>query len=86
MEHAPSVPPMDTMPDEYKQAIMESSKKKKSKGVKRILSLHAAIQKIRQKGTWVGPDIPMAGLTNGQQSWMNERVQKAIASAPWHRK
>ena len=86
VEHAPSVPPMDTMPDEYKQAIMESSKKKKSKGVKRVLSLHAAIQKKKQKGTWVGPDIPMAGLTNDQQSWMNERVQKAIASAPWHRK
>ena len=87
-EHPPSVPPLETMtmPDEYKQAIMESSKKKQSKGVKRVLSLHAAIQKKKQKGLWVGPDIPMAGLTNDQQTWMNERVKKAIESAPWHRK
>ena len=85
-EHPPSVPPLETMPDEYKQAIMESSKKKASKGVKRVLSLHAAIQKKKQKGLWVGPQIPMAGLTNDQQSWMNERVGKAIEIAPWHRK
>ena len=85
-EHPPSVPPLETMPDEYKQAIMESSKKKASKGVKRVLSLHAAIQKKKQKGLWVGPEIPMAGLTNDQQSWMNERVRKAIETAPWHRK
>ena len=85
-EHPPSVPPLETMPDEYKQAIMESSKKKASKGVKRVLSLHAAIQKKKQRGLWVGPEIPMAGLTNDQQSWMNERVRKAIETAPWHRK
>jgi len=40
-EHPPSVPFLETMPDEYKQAIMESSKKKQSKGVKRVLSLQA---------------------------------------------
>ena len=84
-EHPPSVPPLETMPDEYKQAIKESSKRKQSKGVKRVLSLHAAIQKKKQKGLWVGPDIPMAGLTNDQQTWMNERVKKAIETAPWHR-
>ena len=89
VEHPPSVPvpPMDSMPQAYKDAVLESrSKRKKSKGVKRVLSLHYAIQQKKQKGTWIRPDAPMQGLTNAQQTWMNDRVAKAIATAPWHRK
>ena len=88
VEHPPSgpVPPMDSMPQAYKDAVLESSKRKKSKGVKRVLSLHYAIQQKKQKGTWIRPDAPMQGLTNAQQTWMNDRVAKAIATAPWHKK
>ena len=33
-------PSMEPMPKDYIQAVFDSSKKKKSKGVKRLMSLH----------------------------------------------
>ena len=83
---APSVPPeLHNMGEECQQAIAQAAKKRRSKGVKRVLSLHAAIMNKKAKGQWVGSDNPVPNLSLDQKSWMDQRVQKAIQSAPWRR-
>ena len=82
----PSVPPeLHNMGEECQQAIAQAAKKRRSKGVKRVLSLHAAIMNKKAKGQWVGSDNPVPNLSLDQKSWMDQRVQKAIQSAPWRR-
>ena len=36
-------PPLSSMTESYKEALTAAAKKKRSRGVKRLLSLHAAI-------------------------------------------
>ena len=76
---------MESMPQSYQDAVLQSSKRKKSKGVKRVLSLHYAIQAKNGAGQWIGPEAPMQGITDAQKTWMDDKVARAIAPAPWHK-
>ena len=76
---------MESMPQSYQDAVLQSSKRKKSKGVKRVLSLHYAIQAKKGAGQWIGPEAPMQGITDAQKTWMDDKVARAIAPAPWHK-
>ena len=79
---APEVQDFESMDAKYKAAVFEASKRKRSKGLKRVLNLHAAISRKKSKGEWIGPQTPVA-LSQLQQEWLDSKVAKAISSAPW---
>eukprot|EP00435_Cladocopium_sp_Y103_P019687 s4649_g4.t1 len=79
---AADIPAFESMDPKYKKAVLEASKRKRSKGLKRVLNLHAAIQRKKMKGEWVGSQTPLQ-LPQLQQEWLDAKVAKAIASAPW---
>ena len=49
-----SVPDLRNMSLEYQEAVLQSSKARRSKGTKRILSLHKCIEQKKAKGEWQG--------------------------------
>ena len=73
-DQAPSV---ESMPKDYIQAVMDSSKTNKSKGVKRVMGLHFAIQ-AKSRGE---NGSPLQGLSSSAEAKLNARVQKAIDMA-----
>ena len=75
--------PMASMDQTYQDDILSASKARRSKGVKRLLSLHHAIESKKAKGEWTGPPQPVAGMSQSRQKWLSNRVQHAIDSAPW---
>eukprot|EP00435_Cladocopium_sp_Y103_P024997 s3226_g6.t1 len=66
----------------YQDSVWSATKKKRSKGIKRVLSLHAAIEKKKARGEWYGPEHSIE-MPQSQKSWLDSKVQKAIESAPW---
>ena len=57
VEHGPKEPqepegppPLSSMTESYKEALTAAANKKRSRGVKRLLSLHAAICQKKQRG------------------------------------
>ena len=75
-------PPLSSMTESYKEALTAAANKKRSRGVKRLLSLHAAICQ-KKRGEWVGSHNPMPTLSPQAQQYLDDRVKKAIESAPW---
>eukprot|EP00435_Cladocopium_sp_Y103_P030725 s3841_g7.t1 len=66
---------------EYQESVISATKKKRSKGIKRVLALHAAIESKRARGEWYGPPEPCE-MSSSQKTWLDSGVQKAIESAP----
>ena len=73
-----SVPDMKDMSSEYQQAVLQSRKARKPKGLKGVLSLHACIMQKKQRGEWQGPETPNARMSSNKE----EFLQKAIQNAP----
>ena len=93
VEHVPEKIPeekdrhLSDMSKQYQSALWTSAAKTKSKGLKRVLSLHAAIEKKKKAGKWIGPEEPLTdfGVSQEQKALLDKKVQKAIATAPWRR-
>ena len=93
VEHVPEKIPeekdrhLSDMSQQYQSALWTSAAKTKSKGLKRVLSLHAAIEKKKKAGKWIGPEEPLTdfGVSQEQKALLDKKVQKAIATAPWRR-
>ena len=90
VEHGPKEPqapegppPLSSMTESYKEALAAAAKGKRNRGVKRLLSLHAAICQKKQRGEWVGSVNPIPKLSLQAQQYLDDRVKKAIESAPW---
>ena len=90
VEHGPKKPqepegppPLSSMTESYKEALTAAAKGKRNRGVKRLLSLHAAICQKKQRGEWVGSQNPIPKLSLQAQQYLDDRVKKAIESAPW---
>eukprot|EP00435_Cladocopium_sp_Y103_P048180 s416_g14.t1 len=64
-------------------ALYGAANKRRSKGVKRPLPLHAKIEEKKAGGEWEGPAEPLPGLSDEQKQWIDNKVKRAIASAPW---
>ena len=76
------------MPQSYKDAVARSSKKKALKRHQEMpfISLHAQVEMKKAKGEWVGPSEPLADdVTAEQKAIMDQKVAKAIATAPWRK-
>ena len=78
-------PPLSSMTESYKEALTAAANKKRFRGVKRLLSLHAAICQKKQRGEWVGSHNPIPTLSPQAQQYLDDRVKKAIESAPWRK-
>ena len=51
-----------------------------------FISLHAQVEMKKAKGEWVGPSEPLADdVTAEQKAIMDQKVAKAIATAPWRK-
>ena len=93
VEHVPEKIPEEKdrhlreMSQQYQSALWTSAAKTKSKGLKRVLSLHATIEKKKRAGQWIGPEEPLTdfGVSQEQKALLDKKVQKAIATAPWRR-
>ena len=90
VEHGPKEPeepegppPLSSMTESYKEALTAAAMGKRNRGVKRLFSLHAAICQKKQRGEWVGSQNPMPTLSPQAQQYLDDRVKKAIESAPW---
>ena len=68
--HPPEGPmaSMASMDQTYQDAILNASKARRSKGVKRLLSLQHAIESKKARGEWTGPPQPVAGMSQSRQS------------------
>ena len=80
--HPPEGPmaSMASMDQTYQDAILNASKARRSKGVKRLLSLHHAIESKKARGEWTGPPQPVAGMSQSRQKWLSNRVQQQHAA------
>ena len=79
-------PPLSSMTESYKEALTAAARGKRNRGVKRLLSLHAAICQKKQRGEWVGSENPIPKLSLQAQQYLDDRVKKAIETAPWRQK
>ena len=93
VEHGPKEPeepegppPLSSMTESYKEALTAAARGKRNRGVKRLLSLHAAICQKNQRGEWVGSQNPIPKLSLQAQQYLDDRVKKAIETAPWRQK
>ena len=62
---------MESMPQSYQDAVLQSSKRKKSKGVKRVLSLHYRPKRGQDNGSALRPPCSASQMLR-KLGWMTK--------------
>ena len=64
--------------DEMNAALIQASRKKRSKGWKRVQALAERIFEKKMRGEWQGPDIPMPNFAREYLKPVTEKVQDKV--------
>ena len=90
VEHGPKEPqepegppPLSSMTESYKEALTAAAKGKRNRGVEETLIITRSYLPKKQRGEWVGSQNPIPKLSLQAQQYLDDRVKKAIESAPW---